>query len=791
LPGIERSSLLKIFEQVVATGRPTSFDEYIEPLARHLRIHAYQLCGNRFATVFTDITEQKKADELIRTNEKFLQSLFRAAPVGIGVVSSRVIVTVNDSLCAMTGYEREELLGQKSQILYPGREEYKFAGSETYRLIDDKGIGVIETCWQRKDGRIINVLLSSSPIDPEDIVSGVTFIGIDITERKRAEAEILRTNGQLRETTERANAMAAQAESATVAKSEFLANMSHEIRTPLNGVIGMTGLLLETDLDEEQRRYGEIVRESSELLLGLVNDILDFSKIEAGKLDLEILDFDLTSFLDDFVASMAVRAHEKDLELLCSSDPAIPDALSGDPGRLRQILTNLVGNAIKFTLKGEVAIKTALLAEDDRHVRIRFSVRDTGIGIPHNKRGQLFDKFTQVDASTTRQYGGTGLGLAISKQLTELMGGEIGVLSEEGNGSEFWFSVRLAKQQQKARREPPVPADLQDVRVLLVDDNATNRDIQIPRLAAWGMRPSEAEDGPSALAALRQAVDEGDPFRVAIIDMQMPEMDGEALGIAIQQDPEISATKMVMLTSLGIRGDARRFEEIGFSAYATKPIRHQELKTVLALTVAEPAGTKPEKPPIITRYAARELLPCYDGRKIRLLVADDNVTNQHVAQAILNRLGLRSDTVANGEEVLKALETIPYTLVLMDVQMPEMDGFEATRRIRDPQSAVIDHQIPIIAMTAHTLQDDRARCLQTGMNDYLSKPVSSESLAGVLKRWLPREGEAEGSLRPDRMQGAGPPPPLQKKTAVFNRKTMLSRFMEDESLAREVVEGFL
>ncbi|MDD2463176.1 MAG: response regulator [Desulfobulbus sp.] len=792
LPGIEKSSLIEVFAQVVATGQPTSIEQYIESLARHVRIHAYRLCGNRFATVFTDITEQKTADELIRNNEKFLQSVFRAAPVGIGVVSNRVIVTANDSLCAMTGYSKEELLGKNSQILYPSYDDYKFVGIETCRLINDMGTGIIETCWKRKDGRIINVLMSSSYIDPENIVAGVTFTGIDITERKQAEAEIMRTNKQLRETTERANAMAAQAESASVAKSEFLANMSHEIRTPMNGVIGMTGLLLETNLDDEQRSYAEIVRESSELLLTLVNDILDFSKIEAGKLDLEILDFELTSLLDDFVATLAVRAHEKGLELLCSPDPTIPDALRGDPGRLRQILTNLVGNAIKFTHQGEVAIKTKLLEEDDHHVLIRFSVHDTGIGIPENKHNQLFDKFTQVDASTTRQYGGTGLGLAISKQLVELMDGEIGVLSEEGKGAEFWFSVRLDKRKQMSPRETPVPADLQGVRVLIVDDNATNRDIQVPRLATWGMRPSQAEDGEGALAALRQAVAEGDPFRVAIIDMQMPKMDGETLGTAIKHNPQISNTKMVMLTSLGIRGDARRFEEIGFSAYATKPIRHQELKTVLALALAETADEITAKPPIITRYTARESQPCFDGRKIRILVADDNITNQHVAQAILKKLGLRSDAVANGEEALNALKTIPYTLVLMDVQMPEMDGFEATRRIRDPQSEVLNQQVPVIAMTAHAQQGDRDRCLEIGMSDYISKPVSSESLASVLERWLPQGNEAERLLSPIRQNRESSAPVAKKKSrAVFNKKTMLKRFMDDEALSQEVVEGFL
>ena len=790
-PGIEHSSVLTTFAQVVATGQPVSIEHYMESLQRYLRIHAYRLREHCFATVFTDITERKHAENLLRKNEQFLQSIFRAAPVGIGVVSKRIIVSVNDALCTMTGYTRYELIGKSSRLLYSSSEEYAFVGIETYKMIDAQGIGVVETSWQRKDGQLISVLMSSSHIDHEDIVSGVTFTAIDISERKRAEAEILRTNQQLREISQQASAMATQAEIANVAKSEFLANMSHEIRTPMNGIIGMTGLLLDTDLDDEQRRYAAIVRDSSELLLGLVNDILDFSKIEAGKLELEILDFDLPSLLDDFMASQAVRAHEKGLELLCSNDPDIPEFLCGDPGRLRQILNNLVGNAIKFTHEGEVVIQSALVQENDHSVHIRFTVRDTGIGIHKDKQNLLFEKFTQVDASTTRQYGGTGLGLAICKQLAELMQGEIGVRSDAGKGAEFWFTVALAKQKKRRSQDNLIPADLQGIHVLLVDDNTTNRAIQIPRLQAWGMRPAEAGNGPNALNLLRKAADENDPFQIAIIDMQMPDMDGETLGRAIKGDAKITDTRMVMLTSLGIRGDARRFEEIGFSAYATKPIRHQELKAVLALAIADAPRTLPTSDPIITRYSAREMLQRFDGRKARILVVDDNITNQKVAQGLLKKMGLRADTAANGAEALRALEAIPYSLVLMDVQMPEMDGFAATRRIRDPQSQVINHQLPVIAMTAHALQGDRERCLEMGMDDYVSKPVSSQSLATILERWLPREEHpphplSTGLERIPMPRLHSPPAPV-----LFNKKAILNRCMNDEELVRDVMRGFL
>jgi len=520
------------------------------------------------------------------------------------------------------------------------------------------------------------------------------------------------------------------------------------------------------------------VRASGESLLGVINDILDFSKIEAKKLDLETLDFDLESLLDDFAATLAVRAHEKGLELFCSADPALPTLLRGDPGRLRQILTNLAGNAIKFTQKGEVAVRVSLEEETETECRLRFSVRDTGIGIPKEKIGLLFAKFSQVDASTTRTYGGTGLGLAISKQLAELMGGEVGVESEGGRGSQFWFTARLGKQPEGARTQSHPPADLGGVRVLIVDDNATSREILTARMTSWGMHPSEAGDGPGALQALYRALEENDPFRIAVIDMQMPGMDGETLGRAIKADGRLADIRMVMLTSLGTRGDARRFLEIGFAAYSTKPIRHQELFSVLSSTLSDTPGSGPQ--PIMTRHAAREPLQPFAGRKARILLAEDNIVNQHVALGILKKFGLRADAVANGAEAVKALETIPYDLVLMDVQMPVMDGIEATRRIRSPESAVPNRRIPIIAMTAYAMLGDRERCVEAGMDDYVSKPVSWQALTEVLARWLPKKDDEPA------MPNAGEAPPV-----VFDRAAMLERLMSDKALAQVVMEGFL
>ena len=607
----------------------------------------------------------------------------------------------------------------------------------------------------------------------------------DITERKRAEADLAGVNAQLERAIERANEMARQAELANSAKSEFLANMSHEIRTPMNGVIGMTGLLLETELTPEQRKFAEIARSSSETLLALVNDILDFSKIEARKLDLETLDFDLRPTMEDTVEMLAPKAHEKGLELTCLVGPEVPSRLRGDPGRLRQILVNLVGNAVKFTHNGDVAIRVALVAEDERAATLRFTVADTGIGIPRSRIDALFSPFVQADGSTTRKYGGTGLGLAICKRLTDIMGGRIGVESVQGQGSTFWFSVVLEKQPPGSQTAREIPSDLTGAKVLAVDDHATNRFLIDTLLKSWNCRAGEAAHADEALDTLRQAIREGDPFQVVLLDMAMPDVDGEELASRIKADPALCALQLIMMTSIGRRGDVARLEKLGIAGYLTKPIRQGELRECLELALGrQQAGGGVRPRPLLTRHSIAE---SRRGR-VRVLVAEDNPINQTVALATLGKLGYRADAVGSGAEAVEALKAIPYDLVLMDCQMPDMDGYDATRIIRGPNSGALNPQVPIIAMTANALQGDREKCLRAGMNDYLSKPVQPAKLDDVLGRWLK---PARPDTDPETPSGDAAPASEAAPGRIFDETGLLKRLMDDRELARTIIAGMM
>ncbi len=733
--------------------------------------------------VAQDITERKQADEALRESEARYRRIVEMANQGIWEVDVNLrTLFVNRQMAEMLGYTTEEMVGRSlSEFIHEDERQAHL------NMIADRSQGRASTYERRlrtRDGRVLHTIINATPqFNAEGHFAGSFAMLTDITERvqaqdalEEAKAELEQANQRLQATVAEAERLAVEAQAASIAKGQFLATMSHEIRTPMNGVIGMTGLLLDTTLTPEQRQYAEIIRTSGDALLDIINDILDFSKVEAGKLALESADFDLYTLLEDLAEIMAMRAHEKGLELTAYVSPETPALLRGDPGRLRQILTNLVGNAVKFTHSGEIAIEVRCLERSDEQATLRFSVRDTGIGIAANRQEALFEPFYQADSSTTREYGGTGLGLAICRQLVELMGGEIGVESTPGKGSTFWFTVRVEIPASGVSptlfEDPALAQELSSARILVLDDNATNRLLMERILAGWGFGHEVIPEPLQALEVLRAAAARGVPFHLAILDMQMPGMDGEALARRIAEDPLLADLRLIMMSSLGDQMEVRESTQDLFAARLTKPIKRSLLFDTIvgALIGREPAVKEPDRP------APEEE---HTGVCERILVVEDNRVNQQVALGILQRLGYRADAVANGLEALHALADIDYRLVLMDCEMPEMDGFEATTQIRGESSPVRNHAVPIIAMTAHAMQDDRARCLAAGMDDYVAKPVTPKALGRVLRRWC-------AAVEPAVEDGSEP----IADPGVFDGQGLLARLMGDAGLLREIATEF-
>ncbi|MGB3093590.1 MAG: PAS domain S-box protein [Candidatus Zixiibacteriota bacterium] len=718
--------------------------------------------------IFRDITERKRAEEKLRESEEKYRTLVETAQEGIGITDPDENLTfVNQAFAELLGYTREELLALNlSQIC----DEEEFAKLRKESKKRQRGQpSRYEARLYAKTGEVKYFNVSASPLVDEkgSITATLAFLN-DITERKRAEENLKKAKQE--------------AEEANRLKSEFLANMSHEIRTPMNAIIGMTGIALDTDLADEQREYLSTVKESSYALLGLIDDILDLSKIEAGRIELDSIDFDLRAMVEGVADTLAPRASPKGLELACLIHPEVPTFLRGDPGRLRQMLVNLGGNAVKFTEKGEVVIGVELEKETEDGATLLFSVTDTGIGVPKDKQTKIFESFTQADGSTTRKYGGTGLGLSISRRLVELMGGKIGVESQPGKGSRFWFDATLEKQKEFKRISPPlVPADIRGKRILVTDDNKTNRTILVKMLESFGCSAEAVESGGEAIKILKRAAHKEKPFDLVLLDMQMPEMNGEETLRIFKDDPEIKDVVVVMLTSVGVRGDASRLEALGCAGYLLKPIKQSQLfDTIITVLSRQKVQAKEKSIPIVTRHTIAE----EKRRKIRVLLAEDNSTNQKLAIALLKKAGYSVDAVENGQMVLDALGRASYDLVLMDVQMPEMDGLKATRAIREDEGE--KSHIPIIAMTAHAMKGDKERCLQAGMDDYISKPIEPQVMIDTIEKWakpyrrrtaLPRQGT---SPKGDRSKGL----PIDLETALL-------RFDNDRELLRQLLQEFL
>ncbi|NTV14548.1 MAG: response regulator [Desulfobulbaceae bacterium] len=686
------------------------------------------------------------------------------------------LLDVNSAATYFYGYYREQMLAMRVNDLNiaPAAELEEAMAA----VVAEQG-GLCQCQHRLADGSIREVEVSSSLIQfgNRQILH---LILLDISARKEAEDKLKATNQQLEATIELAKA-------ANIAKGQFLANMSHEIRTPMSGVISMTELLLGTNLNDEQRHYGEIIRSSGHSLLDIINDILDFSKIEAGRLELVEDNFDLRTLLDDFAELLALPAQAKGLEFVCGIDPETPTLLKGDPGRLRQILINLTGNAVKFTAQGEISVRVSLAAAESDGVMLRFTVQDSGIGIPAEKIGPLFSAFQQVDPSTSRKYGGTGLGLAISKLLTEKMGGQIGIISEDGRGSTFWFTARLGRQEPGVvAAQPGLPPEaLHGLRLLLIDANSSSREVISLMLKEWGVRPEAAISASSAHQMLIRAAAAGDPYRVIILDRQMPGINDDTLRRAVAENADPGESSVVLMTTLTRRSGPPRRGEIGFLNCLTKPVRQSDLYDCLAKALGFTGTTATGRSP--QQSDECQPLEASQREKFHILLAEDNPVNQEVALTVLAQLGYAADAVANGAEAIAALEANPYDLVLMDIQMPEMDGLDATRIIRSGATRVPNPKLPIVAMTANAMPGDQKQCLSAGMNDYISKPFSRQSLHLVLERWLNVGEPGSSQLGQEGLPMAVTEPDI----AIFDRKAVLARLANDEVVLARVMRMFI
>jgi len=726
-PPRHRGEYEKGFREMIADRQSPIATKRIEARVLHRDGHEFYVelymsarhADGHVSAFARDITEVKNLRRDLRISNERVRSVLDRIEDGffeVELSDEGRYSFVNSAFCRITGYSSEELVGTSFKEFFDGRESQMLP--KAYRRVFETGEPLKSFGHEvrRKDGttRFVEDTVS---LKKDSRGRPVAFIGIrrDCTERKQVEQELSKAKEA--------------AEAANEAKSTFLATMSHEIRTPMNGILGMTELVLDTDLTVEQRENLGLVRLSAESLLSIINDILDFSKIEAGKLELESIPFDLRESLGETMSALSFRAHEKGLELVYEVQPDVPEALLGDPGRIRQLLVNVIGNAIKFTEHGEIFISVEEQAQERSSTFLHFAVRDTGVGIPAEKQQKIFEAFSQADGSMARKYGGTGLGLTICVRLVEMMGGRIWVESQLGRGSVFHFTVRLQVQDIASARPIPVqPEQLRDLQALLVDDNSTNRRVLLGMLTRWGMKPTAVDGARAALQAIEIAKSTGRPFPLILLDGQMPEIDGFALAEQIKKDGGLIGATIMMLTSAGHLGDAARCRELGIAAYLVKPVRQGELLESICQVLQKSPQKKPDA--LVTRHTLREA-----KRRSRILLAEDNAVNQTLAVRILEKRGFVVSVASDGRDAVAALERGAFDLILMDVQMPDMDGFEATAAIRSKEKLSGGH-IPIIAMTAHALKGDQERCLAAGMDAYLSKPIRTTELLAAIESML-------------------------------------------------------